>query len=458
MMTTHTALTFFRIGPARRIERHAQTTLLAPVFAVWLLVGAFGCSDDSGRIESGAGGAGEGLGGTGEGSGGAPGEAGAASAASGAGGGTAQGGAGGVEYVAPVCVPGEATAELARIVTPNPRISVGLNVAASDTVTDPELLVDGLYHRSNGCFFGLPTPDAPAWAAVEVGTGPSRLLVVWHDPGWNEYDNVGSGAPAAYRIETSADSTDGSDGTWTEVVTVAGNPVRGREHSIEFADQSWVRFVVTEAQVDATAVRLDELAIFDISDSGSELPDDTWFFMGDSITQGAFMRNLPTETWFENVVNESRPDFYPAVIGGGIGGDLARNGLGDVEQWLELNPDIKYFAIAFGTNDSWGNKTVGNTTFESDMQGIIDAVLSAGRVPILARIPYSTEAHETLEEFNAVIDRLQVDNGLPCGPDLYGWYFQHPGELDDGVHPTREGYVNLNRLWAEAADALYPSD
>ena len=364
-----------------------------------------------------------------------------------------------MDYVAPVCVPGEATAELARIVTPTPRISVGLRVAASDTVTNPETLVDGLYHRSSNCSFGLPTSDEPAWAAVEVGTGRSRLLVVWHDPGWNEYDSVTSGAPAAYHIETSADSTDGSDGTWTEVVTVTDNPVRGREHSIEFLDQSWVRFVVTEAQPDATGVRLDELAIFDISDSGGELPEDTWFFMGDSITQGAFMRNLPDDAWFESVVSESHADFFPAVIGGGVGGDLATQGLGDVEHWLELNPDMRYFAIGYGTNDSWGNKSVSSTSFESNMQGIIDAVLSAGRVPILARIPYSSTAHETLDQFNAVIDRLQADNGLPCGPDLYGWFLQHPEELGtDGVHPTNEGYLSMNRLWAEAADSLYPSD
>ncbi len=163
--------------------------------------------------------------------------------------------------------------------------------------------------------------------------------------------------------------------------------------------------------------------------------------------------------WFESVVRESHPDFYPAVIGGGVGGDLATHGLGDVEHWLELNPDMKYFAIGYGTNDSWGNKSVGSTSFESNMQGIIDAVLSAGRVPILARIPYSSTAHETLDQFNAVIDRLQADNGLPCGPDLYGWFLEHPEELgSDGVHPSNEGYLSMNRLWAEAADALYPSD
>ena len=355
-----------------------------------------------------------------------------------------------------MCVPGEATADLAQISHPNPRISVGLNVAASDGVTGAELLVDGQYHHGGSCSFGLPTADAPAWAAIEVGSGPSRLLLLWHDPGWNEYDNVGAGAPAAYRIETSGDSTDGGDGTWETVVTVTESPVRGREHSFDFTGQSWVRFVATEAQPDATVVSLDEIAIFDISEAGDGLPDDTWFFMGDSITQGAFMRNLPTDRWFESVVNAARPDFYPAVVGGGIGGDYARDGIGDVELWLELNPDLKYFAIGFGTNDSWGNKSVGSTTFESDLQGIIDAVLGAGRVPILARIPYSSTAHETLDDFNAVVDRLQADNELPCGPDLYGWFLENSGELGpDGVHPSNEGYVSMNRLWAEAADPLY---
>jgi hypothetical protein len=43
---------------------------------------------------------------------------------------------------------------------------------------------------------------------------------------------------------------------------------------------------------------------------------------------------------------------------------------------------------------------------------------------------------------------------LPCGPDLYGWFWENPRDLgDDGVHPIQKGSVEINRLWAEAVAA-----
>jgi lysophospholipase L1-like esterase len=77
-------------------------------------------------------------------------------------------------------------------------------------------------------------------------------------------------------------------------------------------------------------------------------------------------------------------------------------------------------------------------------------------VPILARIPYSTQAMTTLPMFNAVIDRISTANGLPCGPDLYAWFRDHPEEIsNDGVHPTDVGYRSMNRLWANAMLGRY---
>jgi hypothetical protein len=77
-------------------------------------------------------------------------------------------------------------------------------------------------------------------------------------------------------------------------------------------------------------------------------------------------------------------------------------------------------------------------------------------VPVLARIPYASEAHTTLPEFNDVIDRLTEEYGLPCGPDLYGHFKENDDELSsDGVHLTSFGYSNMNGEWAEAALELY---
>jgi acyl-CoA thioesterase-1 len=88
---------------------------------------------------------------------------------------------------------------------------------------------------------------------------------------------------------------------------------------------------------------------------------------------------------------------------------------------------------------------------------MIGRVRAAGRVPILATIPFASDGHHRyVPAFNAVIDDLTRANALPRGPDLYAWFALHPEELRDGIHPTDEGIASINRLWAEAVDGLYP--
>jgi acyl-CoA thioesterase-1 len=370
----------------------------------------------------------------------------------------AEGGAGGAagSSVAP-CVPGEHAAQ-AEVSVPSPLVSLELPVATSDAVTNAEGLVDGRYGSgsSTACSFGLPTPEEPAWAALQVGPGPNRLLVAWQDPGVRAYDVLTGGAPADYRIETSDDSTDGSDGNWNVVVEVTGNPVRARVHSFDFTDMSWVRFVVTAAPEDSSAVLLDELAIHDLSESGDDLPQDGWLFMGDSITQAAFARNRNAALVFANIVHDNHPAFDPIMINAGVGGDLSDDGVDDVDQWLAFNPDLLHVAIAYGTNDSWGGHSPASTGFEANLRTMVEAVLDDGRVPMLVRIPYASEAHPTVAEFNEIVDALQQEYGLACAPDLYSWFLEHPDELsNDGVHPSPAGYGSINQRWAEAVDPLY---
>jgi lysophospholipase L1-like esterase len=320
---------------------------------------------------------------------------------------------------------------------------------AGSGVTDEGRLIDGLYHQNPACTFAA----AESWVAIELEPGPQRLLAIWQDPGWNPYDVVTGGAPSGYRIET---STDGSDGSWEVAVEVTQNPVRVRGHSFDFAGRAWVRFVVTAMAGEATEAKLDEISLHDVSAAGTGLPDDTWLFMGDSITQGAFMRDLPAASRFESLVHAAHPDYTPAVVGAGIGAEFARDGLAHVADWLELNPDFRYFAIGYGTNDSWGNQSVGS--FEATLEGIVTAVEDAGRIPILARIPFASDGrHETLPAFNAIIDAVTARHGLPCGPDFEAWFSEHPDELGtDGVHPNRTGYGSMNQLWADTVDSLYP--
>jgi lysophospholipase L1-like esterase len=297
----------------------------------------------------------------------------------------------------------------------------------------------------------MPTEDEPTFWAVELEPGPSRVLLTWASASFGDYD-LPDAAPLAYVIATSADSTDGTDGTWTDVVTVTDNPVRTRAHAFDFAEQSWVRVTVS-APATLVPVELDELAVFDVS-AGAE---DTWFFLGDSITAGAFQKSAGQLGNFEARVSTARPAFTPAVLGGGIGGEDAGDALLRLDQVLELNQDITYLGIGYGTNDSWGSWRLEQTSYEANMTALVDRILAAGHVPVIARIPYASKAHETLREFNAVVDRLTKEHGLPCGPDLYAHFEANEDELmNDGVHPTSFGYQSMNGEWAEAVLPLYP--
>lgn len=384
-------------------------------------------------------------------------DAGGGTGGAGAGGGSgADGAAGDGGASTATCDPAGST--MGRIDKAAPFVSMGKPVTASAGVTNAPKAVDGAYHNGTAAAFpATATADAPAWLAINVGAGPTHLLLTWTDVGYTPYNVVTGGAPGSYKIEVSGDSTNGQDGAWQMVASATGNTVRARGHRFPFAGKSWVRFAVTGPAAGGGAVQLDEIALHDLTASGEAAPPDTWFFMGDSITQGAFMRNLNVR--FDTDVRKGRPAYYPAMLNGGIGGELSSDGVRHIGDWLTFNADFTHIPILYGTNDSWGDKTAATSGFEQNMTMIVDAVLAAGKVPILARIPYATVAHATLADFNAIIDRITTARGLPCGPDFYGWFKDHPTELsDDGVHPNGLGYASMNRLWAEAALRLYPAN
>jgi len=403
---------------------------LLGLFAVVSTLSACGDGDD----DSGKGGTGGGAGASGTaGKGGASGSA-------------------GMPYTPPSCTDSADTP--GRVTVPSPLVSVGARVTASEGVMHAEAAADGRYHDVNSVVFGLPTEDAPAWVALELEGSFDRLLLTWSDAASDPY-NVVSYAPLSYVVEVSADSTDGEDGHFTKVASVDDNAVRTREHAFDFDGKKWVRFSVTGAPKMSATVALDEVAIYDIGAAGSDAPADTWFFFGDSITQGAFSRTY-RDYDFDAVVSAGAPDFTPAYLNGGIGGELAKDGLARLDQVLELNPDITHVVVGYGTNDSWGDQSVTGVGFESTMNEIVARLLAAGKVPILARIPYASKAHSTLPAFNDVIDRITAEQGLPCGADLYGWFLMHPEQLsDDGVHPTTQGYAAMNQQCGDAVLPLY---
>jgi acyl-CoA thioesterase I len=299
---------------------------------------------------------------------------------------------------------------------------------------------------------GKPTPERPAWVAIDVGKGPTRVLCTWSAAGSFNYEETDYGSPGAYRIETSSDSTDGTDGVWRIVARVAPVLTHASEHGFDFTGQRWVKLVVTGAPAESpNGVQIDEIEVHDASAGVAGV----WFFMGDSITATAFGRPPAGEPGFAARVHERHPRYYPAVINGGIGGEKSDEGARHVDAWLARSPDARFWAIEYGTNDAAGDAS-DTSRFRANMATIVDRVRAAGRVPILATIPFASDGqHRNIPRFNDAIDDLRRARSLPPGPDLYAWFAAHPEELRDGLHPNDKGVASINRLWALAADTLY---
>jgi lysophospholipase L1-like esterase len=315
----------------------------------------------------------------------------------------------------------------------------------------PKSINDGDYGTAWGA--GRPTPEQPAWVAIDVGTGPQRVLVNWTAGGSYNYEETDYGSPGAYRLQTSGDSTDGKDGTWRTVVEVLAVTTHGQAHVVDFAGQRWVKLVVTQTPAQSpNGVQLSELDVHDVTEGAS----DSWFFVGDSITALSFNRAPGHQPSFAAWVNEHRPDYFPAMIDGGTGGYKSDEGAAHIDDWLARNPDLHFWAVMYGTNDAAGNSS-DTSRFRANMRTIVDRIRAAGRVPILATIPYSSDGqHNSIPDFNLVLEEIRTTNALPLGPDLYKWFAAHPDELRDGIHPTDRGVVSINRLWGEAVDPLYP--
>ena len=312
-----------------------------------------------------------------------------------------------------------------------------------------KVVVDGVYRTKKSWAGGHPTAARPSWVAIELGACFSRLLVDWTSSGNHDYMDRKYGAPVDYRIETSADSTDGADGTWRTAVAITGNPVRTRAHAIGFSGQRWVRMVVTGLSPDVFewGLYLDEIDVHDLSRGG----DDVWVFFGDSITSAVFDRAPAHQPSFPEAIARRHPGFYPAVVGAGFGSLHHADAVRRIDEVLALNPDAKVIAMGFGSND-WDP-----AAFRKDLLEVVRKVLAAGRIPMVARIPFRADSPvDYPERLNAVVDEVTRQLGLLPGPDLHGWFKSNPGHLKDGLHPDDAGSIEMIRRWAEASAPLYP--
>ncbi len=331
-------------------------------------------------------------------------------------------------------------------VTPNPVISrgcpaySGANPATAASANDEH-------------YFSFWFGTAPDYLAYDLSGVPEdqrkQVIAVWYNT--SSYDRIGNYIsrnmePSDYTVEVNA-APGGeypADG-WKVVSTVEGNTLSSRQHLVNMEGYNWIRLNISKADDDTGKQASVNFDIHNVSEGVS----DSWLFLGDSITAGGM--NNCYGTGFATFVNRIDPAYFPVQENGGIGGITSKDGRNNIDRWLEDSP-CRYVSIAYGTNDAWGNQT-GAENYYDNTKYMIDAIIAKGKVPVLPKIPYSTETgvNTYLDEYNAMVDKLWEEYGdkLVKGPDFDAYFREHTSNLSDGVHPDSEGYEAMRQIWAE---------
>ncbi|WP_295858766.1 SGNH/GDSL hydrolase family protein [uncultured Fibrobacter sp.] len=333
-------------------------------------------------------------------------------------------------------------------ITPNKLVSGRLPAYAGSTTTD---------YLTDGYLTNWKSSNAKE-IALNVGAGPTKLRINWESYGdcaWATNFTSGCGhtgvALSNFKILTSANSTDGTDGNWDVAATITNNPVMARGVNIDFAGKSWFKFVSS-----GDVGQILEIEAFDMSNGGT----DTWFFMGTSISQMG-IKQQDTDSTTAQLIHAKFPNYTPAMLRGGIGCINSTEVVAHLKEYLEYAGNVKFWAIEMGTNDAWGGGDWNLDTFKKNMQTIIDSAKAHGITPIIARIIATDSAKagwQVNPAFLEAVDKLTEDNNLPKGPDFYTYFKKHPEQLaSDGVHPNgdKKGGQAMHHLWAEALAPLY---
>jgi len=338
-----------------------------------------------------------------------------------------------------------------------PLISRGKPVYCSANNVGPggtQAIVNG--HYSEYTYWDVLQSHLPGWCAIHAGIGPTRLLLTWEcDFTGSEYITNWASTPREYTISISSDSTNGADGTWQTVAHVSGNQAGIREHVFSFTGHSWVKMTILSGQP-ATAnkdVAINQIDLYDASATNSL--NNTFIFSGDSITAFAYNRSDENQPSFAEEVHTAYPQLFPATIDAGVGGAASSEAVQKIDLWLALNPDVHYWLLEWGTNDAFA--PIAPANFRANLQTIIDKIKQAGRIPVLADLPYTNRPgdpalNQEIESLNAIIDQVTKQNSLMPGPDFYQLFRQHAQAYlsSDGIHPTPAGAKAMNLAWFNA--------
>ena len=285
-----------------------------------------------------------------------------------------------------------------------------------------------------------------------------------------------------YTIVESLDSTNGKDGTWTDVVSGTNKLLDG---VIVFSNHKpkWIG-VRSVGERELILCRLD---VFRAPPAG--LRNDYWIFTGDSLV----VQDLPGGTYadrtafFSDLIRKQYPGRYPIVVHHARGGEMMKDTLPRMRaSFPELSPPN-------GTKTPTGTIVVWETGFND--VGLGASIASGGRfakgladaqalctenglVMVPVRIEFATPylKLETLEPAKGTTFHNTLSANL-AGVDVFArantpyavdpktqlpyadyWTYtrtHHDTALaKDGVHHTHAGSDAINQLWADIAGKM----
>lgn len=297
----------------------------------------------------------------------------------------------------------------------------------------------------------------PAWLAYDLSAVPAsergRVLLVWYNYSF-DYDHtlIGSSSydiPEDYTIDVNLAPGGGNppETGWVTLVAVKRNHYHSRQHVINITGHNWIRLNVTAT--DGSTKNSSASIKMDVYDSNYATTDD-WMFFGDSITAGTMGdRTIGGVKSFAQLINARLPKHFPVQEVGGISYLTSAAGANYIDTWLHLFPG-KYVGLSYGTNDASG--CASPTKFYHNYIIMTQAVLTAGKIPIIPHIPWggTTNIKKCGPALNAEIDALYMAfPQIIRGPDLWA-FFQSNSQLilNDNVHLTEAGIGAYRQQWA----------
>lgn len=189
--------------------------------------------------------------------------------------------------------------------------------------------------------------------------------------------------------------------------------------------------------------------------------------MGNSITNEmlggsyCYTLNVFPSKIFATRIQVAYPVHAPDVYNEAIPSTTAADGLTIIDAVLAEFPQaaVNVVMLAYGTVDAANG--ISPSSFQTSMTSLINKVLTAGKIPVVPKIPYSTASPESanIPALNAVIAALYVSFGssLKQGPDFFALVQAHPEYLlGDGIHLTQAGCDAFQVAWVGNLSWAYP--